>query len=172
MSDRVNPFELLEDVSPNLEKVLEDPFSVNFRGKEEDLIELYPEHLSFRQATVDIANQNVELKTNKQRETEGYNTLIYGEGIALVESKAEIRIDDRAAISTTYYLVTDDKTLMYNGENWEDIYNPTPRDAASLAPKLYQKALEYTPNSEETERKQNTTVPPPEQGDFTEKTPK
>ena len=71
MTDTVDPFQILDDVSPELETTLEDPLSMNFRGREKDLVELYPEHPSFRQATVDLGNHNVELKTNLQSETEG-----------------------------------------------------------------------------------------------------
>jgi len=168
MSDAVDPLKILEDTSPELEKTLEDPFSVNFRSKEEDIVELYPEHPSFRQANVDLANQNVELKMTVQKETEGYTTVIYGEGIALVESQVEVRIDDQAAISTGYYLITDEKTLMYDAGEWEQLYNPTPRDAALLTPELYQKAQKYTQKQEENTETDTNPVPPPEEGEFTE----
>ncbi|MFB6100431.1 MAG: hypothetical protein ABEK16_04100 [Candidatus Nanohalobium sp.] len=170
MNDAVDPFHILEDTSPELEKTLEDPLSMNFRGRERDLVELYPDHLSFRQATVDLGNQNVELQTNLQSETEGYTTVMYTDGAALVESQAEIRKDNRFGLSTAYYLVTDQHTLIHNGHNWEETYNPGVRDAAHLTPHLYQKAQNYTGSGKEEtiEQSKGRTVPPPRNGDFTE----
>jgi hypothetical protein len=88
---------------------------MNFRGREKDLVELYPEHPSFRQATVDIGNHDVELKTNLQSETEGYTAVMYGKDAALVESQAEMRTENGFGLSIAYYLITDDDTLLYNG---------------------------------------------------------
>lgn len=171
MRKAVDPMEILngEDISADLEKALEDPFSVNFRPNEKDLIEVYPEHLQFRQATVDLANNNVEVQTNVQRETEGYTAFIYGNGTALVESEVKISVEDHLGYSTMYYLVTEDDTLVYDQNHWEEIYNPTPRQVAETAPKLYKQAKQNTPNqTPNTGRSVPETVPPPQQGDLTE----
>ena len=114
MGNTVDPFHILEDTSPELEKTLEDPFSINFRGNEEDKVKFYPDYTSFREAEVDLGNQNVEVRTNAQSDEEGYTTVMYGNGIALVESQAEVRNGNDFITSTAYYLVTDQQTLIYN----------------------------------------------------------
>lgn len=163
MNDVVDPLQILEGASPELEKTLEDPFSVNFRGKDKELEEIHPDQMSFSEAHVDLANQNVELKTNLQDDKEGYTTVMYGEGIALVESKAEIKINEKTGISTVYYLVTDEKTLLYNDNHWEEVYNPSPRDVANLTPELYEQAKYAETEDEQNDESNRSPVPPPKE---------
>jgi hypothetical protein len=160
MTNGLDPLEILDDVSPGLEKALEDPSQVNFRPNDEEFVPVYPEHPSFRQAYVDEPNQNVEIKLNTQTEKEGYNTVVYQDGIAIVESQAEIRMDNRAKISTEYYLVTDQKTHVYNQNRWRQLYNPLPRTAAKQTPVLHQKAENKEPLQED-DFKIVDAVPPP-----------
>ena len=161
------PFDLPGENSEEIETVLDDPHGVNFRPGEQDWIELYPDHLDFREAEVDLENKNVTLRTNMQSSQERYTTVISREDYSLVESQAEVHLKGKAGLSVTYYLVKGDDVFMYDGSGWEETYNPGVVDVADLTPDIYEQALEFGEPVEE-EDEQEDYVPPPEESFFTD----
>lgn len=143
MGEDLRPEKFVEDVSDKLEEVLENPHELNYRHDEEQILELYPDHLNFREAEVDQANQNVTLRTNLQAGEERYTAVLHTDEYSLVESLAEVCLEGKTDISVTYYLVTDEETFMYDGSSWEEKYNPAVEDVDELVPELYRQAKKF-----------------------------
>ncbi|MFB6209144.1 MAG: hypothetical protein ABEJ56_03320 [Candidatus Nanohaloarchaea archaeon] len=166
MSERVDPFRFLEDPSPSLRKTLENPFLPDYGG-DENWVEVDPGDDLFTDGEIDLENDNVHLWTESQTEEEGYTTLMYGKGIALVESEIKLSVNGKCGVSTVYYLVTDEHTLIYHDNSWEEVYNPTPREAARLSSEIFHNKESYMGEEKDNQESKRDPVPPPEEGDFT-----
>lgn len=176
----VNPAEHLEDLDDLKEEVLKSPDNFNFRGKKQDNIYVFPDHVSFREGIADLNNKNLTLRTNMQSSNEKYVTVTSNEKYSLIESHAEISRDGVTKMSIVYYLepgnkqeisaLEKDDAFIYDGVSWDTVYNPIIGDIAQIAPELYSQAEDNMAEmKEETGYEENFEgVPPPRDHVFTD----
>lgn len=173
MTDYLDPFDYVPEqyVSEELEMVLEDPFSVNFRSQRTDEVGVNAEDRFIRSARVDRSNQNVEIQYNPQSVEEKYVVVMKATGLGIVESHANIPTGEYSSTTTImYHVVTPEVGLLYDGNGYFETSNELPRQAARKAPELLKRAeelgdagfstaSELEPSQEEVT--ETRTVPPP-----------
>jgi hypothetical protein len=166
-TEEVDPFDLLENPSEGLEEAVSDPFSINFRFQDSYEMPVEPGHPSMKAATVDLGNENVEVRYSGQEPEEKYITVISKPDLAMVESHTNIELDGKSATSVTYYLVLEDATLMYDSGDYHELRNPGVREVAIETPALYQQGVEAREKMQkESEYGGDDCVPPPDRDPF------
>jgi len=171
LTEYLDPFDYVEpeEISEDLEAAIENPWAFNYRSNDPDRLKFPPKDELVRSATVDFANNNIEVQYNPQSVEEKYVVVVTQGRIGLVESHTNVPSGDTTETAVRYHLLTPENDLVYDGNGYTESSNNLPRKAAHRAPDLLEKAeelerLEATSESvlEPSEEKQDSsTVPPP-----------
>ena len=171
MTEYLDPFDYIETekISEGLEAAIENPWAFNYRSNDPDRFTFPPEDELVRSATVDFANNNVEVQYNPQSEEEKYVVVVTQGRVGLVESHTNVPTGDSTENVVRYHLLTPETDLVYDGDGYTESFNDLPRKSAHRAPELMEKAeeLERLEDASESvlepseEDKDSKTVPPP-----------
>lgn len=174
--EEVDPFNFIDSdsIDEELEEPIKNPKPIRFRPQVPHFVTLGPEE-PLTDSQVDIANRNVELSYDIQGVDEKYVVLEGDEDFGLVETHSTVRQGSVVEPSVSYYLVTPEQNLFYDGSSYFKTPVRRPWDAYQRAPELYQQAkrlddqgFESALELRENQQPSNPTVPPPEDSVFGE----
>lgn len=178
MKEYIDPFDYVENekISEDLESAIEDPWSFNYRSNDPDRITFPPEDELVRSATVDLANNNVEVQYNPQSVEEKYVVVVTQGRIGMVESHTNVPSGDNTENVVRYHLLTPEIDLVSDGDGYTESPNKLPRNAAYRAPELLEKAKEFEELEDASEEvlepspedEGSTKVPPPRKDPLSE----
>lgn len=162
MTEYLDPFDYVEtdEISKGLEAAIEDPWSFNYRSNDPDRFTFPPKDHLVRSATVDFANNNVEVQYNPQSEEEKYVVVVTQGRIGLVESHTNVPSGENTENIVRYHLLTPEVDLVYDGDGYTESLNDLPRNAAHRAPELIERASEL----EKLDSKDESLLEPSEKG--------
>lgn len=153
--------EFVDGSEGDIEAMLEDPHSFDFRPEEPDEIPFQPDDNWMREASVDTVNGNVKIRFNMQSVREKYVQVFWNDDFSLVESHGVYTVNGRSGTSTLYYLMTDDKTFLHD-EGWERYFNPRPSKVSEKAPEIYKKVISGADYDAINWGYEEDCVPPPQ----------
>lgn len=167
--------DVLDKVDKEFRRAIKDPEGFEFSERDPYFVEITePEHYSIEEAVVDLENQNVQVRYKIQEEEE-YNKCVMHEpteDIALVESKANHQFNGRTVNSTNYYLVNGGEVYARTGFGWEETIQDRPLVLVDRFDEFYRQAIEIDneikSDLNESTTQNGPTVPPPDEGFFTE----
>jgi hypothetical protein len=142
LKDYMDPFEYIEEenIDEKLEIALENPYSVNFRSNEPDIVRYEPEDRSINEVEADLANRNVSVRYDGQEVEEKYVVIMKRPGLAMVKSHTNVLMDSGSKTAVAYHVVTREVGLMYDGDGYTESATTLPRETAIKAPELLERA--------------------------------